>query len=55
MVGKVLLSVLALLVAIGILVGALEWMATDYRSAGRANGSRPVQLQPCPADTCLVP
>lgn len=55
MIAKVLLSALALLVSIGILVGTLEWMAPPHGAPVRASGSGSVQLQPCPADACLVP
>lgn len=54
MFARALVSVLAWLVAIGLLVGALEWMATYHRTEVRATGSRPVQLQQCP-ETCIVP
>lgn len=54
MIARALVSVLAWLVAIGLLVGALEWMATYHRTEVRATGSRPVQLQQCP-ETCFVP
>jgi len=54
MIAKALVSGLAWLVAIGLLVGALEWMATDHRAEVRATGSRPVQLEPCP-EACFVP
>jgi hypothetical protein len=54
MVIRMLLSVLTLLFGIGILLSALEWTAMDPAPAGSADGSRPVQLRPCP-ETCLVP
>ena len=54
MVGKALVGALALLLGIGILVGALEWMAPDHGAPVRTSGSMPVQLQPCP-EACFVP
>jgi hypothetical protein len=49
------LSALALLVGVGILLGALAWMATEHAPADRVSGSRPVPLQQCLETSCIVP
>jgi len=54
-IAKALLGVLALLFGIGVLVGALEWMATDHSSVVRPSGTRPVQLDQGPEVPRLVP
>lgn len=53
--GTVLVSALALLVAVGLLVAGLEWVVPKHRLGGREGGSRPVQLQQCVETPCLVP
>ena len=55
MVGKALVWVLALLIGITLLMSALEWTPPDHAFEGRANGSRPVQLQECVETPCVLP
>ncbi len=55
MVAKALVSVLALLVGIGILLSALEWMAPGHAPEFRASGSRPVEILPYPVVSWVVP
>lgn len=54
MVAKALVWVLALLLGIMLLMSALAWTTPDHAFEGRANGSRPVQLQQC-VESCFVP